>query len=127
MLVLRSFAVGLSAAFFALLVMRPSVVVVRDRPGIPATFFIERDAKANAPVSLPPTIVDVAPGVSPDQLSPLLRLAPGERIAYANDVAVPADLPASFVFAQRASYSGKFFDLVVSGPAGDRRVLVLMH
>ena len=126
MLVFRSFAIGLLAACVALLAMRPSVIVVQP-PAIELAQVALPASMEPRPASAPPTIVDVAPGVSDDQLALAIRLAPGERIAFANDVAVPPNLPASYVFASRGPRSGQFYDLVVSGLAGDRRVLVLMH
>jgi hypothetical protein len=109
MLVFRSLAVGLSAAFFALLVMRPSVVYVHvpviDTPVV------------EAPRLAPPTIVDVAPGVSLDQLPFVLTLAPDERITSVD----------SLELARLDRHRNQFVDLTVSGAAGERRVLVLLH
>jgi hypothetical protein len=108
MLLFRSLAVGLSAAFFALLLMRPSVVYVP----VPVP-----EAAIEAPRQMAPTIVDVAPGVPLDQLPFVLKLAPDERITAVD----------SLELARLERHRNQFVDLTVSGAAGDRRVLVLLH
>ena len=104
MLVFRSFAIGLSAACFALLCMQPSVVVVREEV-------------AAAPTAPAPAIIDVAPGVSIDQLPTLIRLAPGEQISSVD----------SLELVRLDRHRNQFVDLMVAGPAGERRVLLLLH
>lgn len=128
MLVFRSFAIGLSAACFALLVMRPAVVV-RVTPPLPASdlqlaapSFLDRPVIADIP-----TIVDVAPGVSPAQIATTIRLSAGEQITTVDDISVANDLGAGILLASHALHSHQFIDLGVSGPQGDRRVLVLLH
>jgi hypothetical protein len=122
MLVFRSLAIGLSAACFALLVMRPTVELrVAEAPTLSTT--------EPQPQALPalPTIIDAAPGITPAQLALAIRLAPGEAITSVDDVSVIGDLGAGVVLASREMRAGRFIDLGVEGPAGPRRVLVLLH
>lgn len=124
MLVFRSFAIGLSAACFALLVMRPSVVLrVVEVP-------MASDAPAFEPAprgETAPTLIDVAPGVTAEQLASAIRLAPGEHIVAVDDGAVSGDVGAGLALASRDLRSRQFIDFTVSGPAGERRVLALLH
>lgn len=73
------------------------------------------------------TVVDVAYGVEPSQLSALVRLEHDERVIAVDDRAVPNDLAAGAAIAERGLGSGKFLDLTVGSARGTRRVLVLMH
>jgi hypothetical protein len=124
MLVFRSFAIGLLAACFALLVMRPPIVRVVQQPvWLPPTLRFERPAP-EVPV---PTIIDAAPGISAAQLALTIRLAPGEHIAAIDDTRVAGEINAGLVLASRDLRSRQFIDFTVAGPRGDRRVLVLMH
>ena len=121
MLVFRSFAIGLSAACFALLVMRPSVELrVTEVP-------VESAQAQQAPLPLLPTIVDAAPGITPAQLAMTIRLQPGEQITSVDDLAVTSDLGAGIVLASRDLAARRYIDLGVAGPAGERRVIVLLH
>ena len=135
MLVFRSFAIGLTAACFALLVMRPAVVVV-PKPvyidsqleiELPPSIALTAPAPALAQTNLPPTIIDVAPRVSLRQLQSLIRLAPGEHITSVDDLAVNGELDAGLMLANLEVRDKRFIDLGVSGPGGERRVLVLLH
>lgn len=117
MLVFRSLTIGLLSACFLLLITRP-IVEVRMTRG------------PRLHVSLPahpPTIIDVAPGVSGAQLASLIRLAPGEHVASIDDAAVNGDLGAGVVLAGLDLHGRQFIDLGVSGASGERRVLVLLH
>jgi hypothetical protein len=105
----RSLAVGLLAAFFVLLVAEPRVSYVH----VPVVDEPIAAAQAHAP----PTIVDVAPGVSLDQLPFVLELAPGERVSSVDRLEG----------ARADRHRNQFVDLTVTGPAGERRVLVLLH
>ena len=123
MLVFRSLAIGLSAACFALLVMRPTVEmrVVEVPAAMPAQ---PRLARA-APVL--PTIIDAAPGITTAQLAMTIRLQPGEQIVSLDDVAVTSDLSAGILLASRDLRARQYIDVGVAGPSGERRVLVLLH
>jgi hypothetical protein len=123
MLVFRSLAIGLSAACFALLVMRPTVEmrVVEVPAATPAQ---PRLARA-APVL--PTIIDAAPGITTAQLAMTIRLQPGEQIVSLDDVAVTSDLSAGILLASRDLRARQYIDVGVAGPSGERRVLVLLH
>lgn len=124
MLAFRSFAIGLTAACFALLVMRPAVVlrVVPVPLSLEASYIVDEP-----PLAAAPTIVDVAPGVTAAQLASAIRLAPGEHIVAVDDVAVAGDVGAGVLLAARELRSNQFIDFTVVGPAGERRVLALLH
>ena len=119
--VFRSFAIGLSAAFLALLVMRPAIVL----RVVPAPVALQ--APHGAPHVPAPTLIDVAPGVSASQLASAIRLLPGEHIIAVDDVSVSGDVDAGLALASRALHSREFIDFTVFGPAGERRVLALLH
>jgi len=122
MLVFRSFAIGLLAACFALLVMRPEVHVTHVMPAHVPTI-----ALSQRPAEPAPTIVDIAPGISAAQLALAIRLAPGEQITSVDDVAVSGNVGAGLLLASRTLRSGEFIDFSVAGPRGERRVLALLH
>jgi hypothetical protein len=125
MLVFRSFAIGLSAACFALLVMRPSIVVVHDQPfPEPGTVFVDRATRESTP---PATVVDAARGITISQLLLAIRLAPDEQIHAINDIPVQDNVGAGMFLARHDPSSLALVDFVVSGPAGERRVLVVIH
>lgn len=121
MLVFRSFAIGLSAACFALLVMRPTVELRVTPQAPPAS---ASHLAAAVPI---PTIIDAAPGITASQLAATIRLLPGEQITSVDDIAVTGDVDAGVVLASRDLSSRQFVDVGVAGPAGERRVLVLVH
>ena len=116
MLLFRSLTLGLVAACFALLLARPTVELrmAREpvRPSIPTRS---------------PTVIDVAAGVTNAQLASMIRLAPGEHVASIDDAAVVGDLGAGVALATVALRAGRFIDVGVAGPTGERRVLVLLH
>jgi hypothetical protein len=123
MLVFRSFAIGLLAACFALLVTRPTVELrvapdpepaPEPRPALPAP-------------PAPPTIIDAAAGITPAQLASTLHLSHGERIVSIDDASVAGDLGAGIALAARELRAREFVDIGVLGPAGARRILVLVH
>jgi hypothetical protein len=120
MLVFRSFAIGLSAACFALLVMRPAV----ELRIMPAPTAVPAPPPAEPPQ---PTIIDAAAGITPAQLASTLRLGPGEQIVSIDDASVAGDVGAGIALASRALCARQFIDIGVAGPAGERRVLVLLH
>ena len=122
MLVFRSFAIGLLAACFALLVMRPEVRVTHVVPTQVPTIALSQHRTDPAP-----TIVDVAPGISAAQLALAIRLAPGEQITSVDDVAVSGNVGAGLMLASRTLRSGEYIDFSVAGPRGERRVLALLH
>lgn len=122
MLVFRSVSVGLLFACFALLVVRPAVHVrVAHEAVQPATIAIPE------PAPIVPTIIDVAPGITAAQLATTIHLAPGEQIVAIDDIAVSGTLGAGMWLAARELRSRQFIDFTVDGPAGERRVLALLH
>jgi hypothetical protein len=124
MLVFRSLAFGFLATFIAGIVLGP-----RDfhpgswppRAAEPSHVFLE------PPREPAPAIIDVAPGVTTTQLASAIRLAPGEHISAVDDAAVSGDVEAGLVLATRELRSRQFIDFTVIGPAGERRVLALLH
>lgn len=132
MLLFRSFAIGLSAACFALLVLRPAVVVQVTRaapPEQPLSLLVPPlpSFMAGPPAAELPTIVDVAPGMTAAQIAATVRLQPGEQITSVDDASVTNDLSAGILLANRGLYAHQFIDFGVTGPQGERRVLVLLH
>ncbi|MFT3693112.1 MAG: hypothetical protein QM831_08215 [Kofleriaceae bacterium] len=95
MLLFRSLTVGLLGGIVLLLAMRPPTMIVRE------------------PERTSATIVDVAPGLTENQIEKLVHLGYGERV-----VAVDGD----------ADHSGTFMDLTIRDRDDfERRVLVLVH
>jgi hypothetical protein len=86
-----------------------------------------------APVVLPPPsqsavqIVDIATGVAPNQVGALVHLMPDEHVVAVGERPVVSDIEAGAVVADSGAHSGGYLDLTVGGPAGPRRVLVLLH
>jgi hypothetical protein len=72
----------------------------------------------------PVTVLDVAPGVSAEEIATMIRLADGERVTAVGDRRLDSDLAAG---AALRSATGDYLDLTVDGPHGERRVLVLRH
>ncbi len=144
MLVFRSLAIGLSAACFALLVMRPTVELrVTDTSSAatvtpayaPAARQLAWSSRAEPAPRKPriasraprPTIIDVAPGITATQLAATLHLRSGERIVSVDDVAVADNVAAGVALASRDLGAQRFIDVGVAGPGGERRIIVLMH
>ncbi len=118
MLVFRSLSLGLVGACFLMLAFRPAYEIR----------FAPSPALAPPPaVHDSATIVDVAAGVPPGQLSSLIRLAANEHVVAVDDVPVADDLAAGAVIAEHELHTGRYVDLEVAGDAGTRRVLVLLH
>jgi hypothetical protein len=128
MLVFRSFAIGLSAACFALLVMGPTVEIHECFTG-PTQAQLARAAQGQLAHAAPvlPTIIDAAPGITAAQLAMTIRLQPGEQIVSLDDVSVTSDLSAGILLASRDLRARQYIDVGVAGPSGERRVLVLLH
>jgi hypothetical protein len=116
MLVFRSLAIGLLGACFLLLVTRPNVRVERELVPI-----------AQPAPPAPATIIDVAHGVSADQLAGLVRLGPGEHVVAVDDRPVAGDLDAGVLIASGDATAKRYLDLTIGGGAGERRVLLLLH
>jgi hypothetical protein len=132
MFVYRSLALGLLGACCLLLAMRPPISVVSQCPGQvvlvsspDATHQME--CAPTQPEHSPPTIVDVAPGITSQQLPLLIVLAPGEQIAAIDDVAVASPLDAGIKLASIDLRSQRYIDLEIAGTHGTRRMLVLLH
>jgi len=129
MIVFRSLAIGLLGACFWLLATRPVAIVVRDQPPQPSPL---DDVRRLSGIGLaapaqPPTIIDVAPGVTAAQLPSLVQLQNGEHVTTVDDTAVAGDLDAGRAIAELSLHARSFIDLGVTGPRGERRVLVLLH
>jgi len=116
MLVFRSLSLGLLGACFMLLLTRPTEIRIVQR-AVP-------QVSAPQPAA---TIIDVASGVSSAQLAALIRLGPSEHITKVDDGAIANDVAAGVVLASVALSSRRYIDVEVAGPAGERRVLVLLH
>jgi len=117
MLVFRSIALGLLGACFLLLATRPTDLRI-ERELVPV-------AQPAPPASA--TIIDVAHGVTPNQLAQLVRLQPDEHVVAVDDRPVTNDLDAGAMIAANDSTAKQFVDLTVNGSSGERRVLVLLH
>ena len=117
MLVFRSLALGLLGACFLLLATRQTDVRI-ERELVP----VQQPAP---PASA--TIIDVAHGVGANQLAQLVRLQPNEHVVAVDDRPVTGDLDAGAMIAANETSARKFVDLTVTGGAGERRVLVLLH
>lgn len=129
MLVYRAFALGLLGACCLLLAMRPPIAVVVPEPG-PLVLQSPHEASRCPPpvlVESGPTILDVAPGVTPSQLADLIVLAEGETIVAIDDVPVRGSLGAGVALAGIDLQSRRYLDLAVAGEHGTRRLLVLQH
>lgn len=115
MILFRSVVLGLLGACFWILATRPTVIVA---------------ARQEAPLRVvhqAPTILDVSPAVTREQLPSLVHLSDGEHVVAINDVIVASDLDAGRVLANIDRASQKFVELGVSGPRGQRRILMLLH
>jgi hypothetical protein len=75
----------------------------------------------------PLSVVDVAAGVSPSALVPLLGLSRNEWISAIDDEPIYSDMEAGARVIELAPRPGQFVDLTVSSRKTERRVLVLMH
>jgi hypothetical protein len=116
MLLFRSLALGLLGACFWMLATRPTVIIAApDR--VPARVTLDEA----------PTILDVSPAVSRDQLPSLVHLRNGEHVIAINDEVVASDLDAGRLLASVDRASQKFVELGVAGPRGTRRILMLLH
>ena len=73
------------------------------------------------------TVVDVAHGVDAGSLATIVRLGADERVVAVDDKPVDNDLAAGAAIAEHPLDGGRYLDLTVGGPRGNRRVLVLMH
>jgi hypothetical protein len=138
MLLLRLLSTALCAAVaacvFALIYVVPRTHVCRS----PATALRMRAVAETAtvcgyrppPGGTPVNVIDVAPGVAPAQIAALIQLAPGEHVSAVDDRAAASDLEVGAVIASSIAavpHRREFLDLTVASPAGERRVLVLLH
>jgi len=126
MLLFRSLVIGLIAGCVVLLInMRPKLDAVATSAALARTtrpsLWVDRPSGGNA------TLIDVAHGVSPRDVSSLVKLDAGEHVASVGDVRVESDLAAGTMIADSAHSHASFIDLEVAGPSGKRRVLVLIH
>lgn len=126
MFVYRSIVLGLLGAGCLLLAMRPPIVVVTEGPG--RVLVATKRCPARPPPSRTgPTIVDVAPGVTLEQIAQLIVLDAGESISSIDDTPVTGSLAAGVALAGIDLRARRYLDIGVSGERGARRVLVLMH
>jgi hypothetical protein len=127
----RTFALGLLGACCLLLAMRPPISVVASEPGrivvvsSPTVLHCPEASRSEPPV----TVVDVAPGVTAQQLASLIVLAPGERITAIDDREVPPGVTDRAALESVEIHAGHYLDLAIAtrGVAGARRVLVLLR
>jgi hypothetical protein len=124
MLLFRSLALGLLGACFFLLATRPVTIVVRQPPAIEVP---NLSGIRGVPAPPGPTVIDVAPNVDSAMLPSLIQLGDREHVVSVNDQRVSSDLDAGRVLAATWLQPQRFVDLDVTGPRGDRRVLVLLH
>lgn len=115
MLVFRSLALGLLGACFWMLATRPTVIVAAPEP------------RADVVHEEAPTILDVSPAVTRDQLPALVHLRDGEHVVAIDDTPVASDLDAGRMLAMVDRASQRFVELGVAGPRGSRRILMLLH
>jgi len=130
MLVYRSLVLGLLGACVMLLAQRPATYIHIASPAPDGNIAFGMFPAAAPPrTTIPPTIIDVATAASGDAiaLSSLLHLAPDERIVAVQDEQVDADAASALTSFGWPKSAGRYTDLTVSGPRGERRVLVLMH
>lgn len=133
MLLLRLLSTALCAAVaacvFALVYVVPRAHVCQI-PATPSRMRAIAEATvacAGRPPGGPPVnVIDVAPGVPPAQIAGLIQLGPGEHVSAVNDRVAASDLEVGAVIASLPR-RGEFVDLTVASPAGERRVLVLLH
>ena len=123
MLLYRSLSLGFLGACLLLLATRTPVVVQAAAPACGQA----PSSSGCPPIPPGPTIVDVAPSTTAADIARLLHLAASERIAAVDDVPVANTLDAGVALAQTYLSSRRYLDLDVRGPAGERRVLVLVH
>jgi hypothetical protein len=116
MLLFRSLALGLLGACFWMLATRPQVIVAAPQP-----------ARIDIGQEDAPTILDVSPAVTRDQLPSLVHLRGGEHVVAINDEPVASDLDAGRLLASVDRASQKFVELAVAGPRGSRRNLMVLH
>jgi hypothetical protein len=129
MLLYRSLSLGFLGACLLLLATRPPVVVEHAGPACGQTS--QSHIRACPPIPQGPTILDVASYESADDLARMFHLGNSEYIAAVDDTPVPNTLGAGVELARLERDGrlgpGRFVDLDVRGPAGERRLLVLMH
>lgn len=132
MLLLRLLSTALCAAVaacvFALVYVVPRPHLHRS-PAAPRMRAFAELAAAHAsrpPGGVPVNVIDVAPGVPPAQIAALIHLGPGEHVSTVNDRVLASDLEVGAAIASLPR-PGEFVDLTVASPAGERRVLVLLH
>jgi hypothetical protein len=127
MLLFRSLALGLLGACFFLIATRPTTVVVRERERIE----VPNLSGMRGLPSQGPSVIDVAADVNPMLIPSLVQLREGEHVAAIDDIPVANDLEAGRLLGvqgERAIPSlHRYIDLQVTGPRGERRILVLLH
>ena len=117
MLLFRSFVVGLLGACCLLIASRPTEIRVITRP------VVARDA----PAPTGATLVDVSPLVATRDIPGMLHLAAGEHVIAVDGANVAGDVETGILFADPAGHRHGYIDVTVAGPAGQRRIVVLLH
>lgn len=118
MVLVRSLAAGFFGACFYLVVQLATGQMAPPRQG---------SAPASPPAPTQINVVDVAYGIHVREVARLLRLAPGEHIVEVDGRTVASDLEAGVALASSSNGRGRYIDLTVDSPTGERRMLVLMH
>lgn len=121
MLVFRSLTIGLLGACLYLL---GNLQVLTDYADIDPP---PRVIEAAPVVGNNITVVDVAPHVRASQIAGLVRLHEREQIVAVNDEQVGNSLAAATQVVEVLRRGTKLLDLTVTGDAGVRRVLVIVH
>ncbi len=137
----RSFALGLLAACFVVIAMRPAVVIqvspaaACSRSAAPPDRGAVRSLRASAgrhvlwPRARGPsaTVIDAASAATPSDLVALLRLRSDERIATVDDQRTIDPRVALAEVASAAGAKGRYVDLTIASPAAERRVVLMIH
>lgn len=76
----------------------------------------------------PLNVIDVAAGVAPATLVPMLRLAADERVRAIGERLIDEEVDdLGALFAAMAPGSGGYLDLTIKGAERERRIVVLRH
>ncbi len=135
MLMFRSFALGLLAACFVVIAMRPAVVVqVSMRPpnsaaarSAPGPIHLHARSSRLHPRAPSATVIDAASAATPSDLVALLRLRSDERIAAVDDLRSTDPSAAIAAVGSAAGAKGRYVDLTIASPFAERRVVLMIH
>jgi membrane-associated protease RseP (regulator of RpoE activity) len=124
MLLFRLLTTSLCAACVILLATFQPVRITMVSPAVPPPAPSTACSLERVPQL---TVVDVADGVAPWGLGPLIHLRPGERITAVNDRPLVRGRPPIEQIAELPPYPGSYLDLTVASEMTERRVLMLLH